>query len=546
MRKVLGLGLPLVCAAMLYAQRAVDWTTHAGDSQRTAWQKNETKITRDSVKNFQLLWKLKLDNEPKALHSLMAPLVLGNLITDRGFKELAIVAGSSDNLFAIDADLGKVFWKKHFTYASDTPQTQQSSWLCPGGLTATPVITPPPTFRRPAAAPAAAAATPPGGRGAPPPSSPSPFPVRSIYVVSSDGNLHRISPTNGEEIEPAMRFLPPNGKPYALNLVDNVLYAILGQGCGGNPNGAYAIDLASPDKKVTSFLSKAGGLWGLAGPAIGSDGTIYAETGDGQWDPEAGKYSDTILALTPRELKLKDYYTPSNREWLTKRDLDLNVTPVVFSYKGRDLLVGGGKEGRLYLLDSTSLGGADHRTPLYRTPLIGNEDIDFAGRGVWGSLASWEDSKGTRWVLSPMWGPLHPEFKFPLSNGEVSSGSIVAFKVEEQNGKTVLAPAWVSRDLIAPTPPVVANGVVFAVSSGEFVRQARENQGGLWTVEDRAARSKHAVLYAFDAETGKELYSSGDLVTSFTHFAALTVANGKVLFGTYDSTVYCFGFPMER
>src|SRR5262249_39598690 len=87
---------------------------------------------------------------------------------------------------------------------------------------------------------------------------------------------------------------------------------------------------------------------------------------------------------------------------------------------------------------------------------------------------------------------------------------------------------------------------VFAVSSGEFVRQARENQGGLWTVEDRASRSKRAVLYAFDAETGKELYSSGDLVTSFTHFATLTIANGKILFGTYDSTLYCFGFRRER
>ena len=73
-----------------------------------------------------------------------------------------------------------------------------------------------------------------------------------------------------------------------------------------------------------------------------------------------------IVALTPKELKLKDWYMPSNAEWLCKRDLDMNVTPVVFPYKGRDLLVGSGKEGRLFLLDSHSLGGADHRTPLFR------------------------------------------------------------------------------------------------------------------------------------------------------------------------------------
>jgi outer membrane protein assembly factor BamB len=306
------------------------------------------------------------------------------------------------------------------------------------------------------------------------------------------------------------------------------------------------MDLGNPDKKVSSFFSKGGGLWGIAGPAIGTDGTVYAEVGDGQWDPENGKFSDTVLALTPKDLKLKDYYTPSNREWLTRKDLDMNITPVVFPYKGRDLIVAGGKEGRLILLDSKSLGGDDHRKPLFRTELICNEDVDFAGRGIWGSLATWEDAKGTRWLLSPIWGPLHPNMKFPMANGDAPNGSIAAFKVEDRDGKTVLTPVWASRDLIAPAPPVIANGIVFAISSGEFVRQAREKQGGLWSVQERAERSTHATLYAFDAETGKELYSSGDNITSFTHFAGLTVVNGRVYFGTFDNTLYAFGFPMER
>jgi len=109
----------------------------------------------------------------------------------------------------------------------------------------------------------------------------------------------------------------------------------------------------------------------------------------------------------------------------------------------------------------------------------------------------------------------------------------------EQNDKPVLAPAWVSRDLIAPAPPVVANGIVFALSSGEYVRQ-----GG--SAEARAQRSTHATLYALDAETGKELYSSGDSITSFTHFGALSVASGRVFLTTYDNTVYYFGIYMEH
>jgi outer membrane protein assembly factor BamB len=86
---------------------------------------------------------------------------------------------------------------------------------------------------------------------------------------------------------------------------------------------------------------------------------------------------------------------------------------------------------------------------------------------------------------------------------------------------------------------VVANGIVFALSSGEYVRQ-----GG--SAEERAQRSSHATLYALDGQTGKELYASGDSITSFTHFGALSVASGRVFFTTYDNTVYCFGIHMEQ
>jgi len=545
----LGFGTALL-GASLHAQtgRVVDWFTHSGNPQRTGWQKNEDTITKENVKDFKLLWKLQLDNEQKALYSIFEPLIVGNMITNRGFKELAIVAGSSDNLYAIDADLGKILWRKHFSYSSSTPQSKNSNWLCPGGLTATPVIPPPLAFTGRAATPAPPPPAP--NAAAPrPPAPPRPatiFPVKPVFVVSSDGSLHQLNLSNGEDMAPPAKFLPPNGKPYSLNMVDNVIYAATGQGCGGNPNGVWSIDLNTPEKKVESFATKGGGIWGLGGTAIGTDGTIYAEIGDGKWDPPKGIYSDTVVALTPKDLKLKDWYTPSNHVWITKRDLDMNVTPVVFPYQGRDLIAAAGKEGRLYLLDSKALGGADHRTPLFRTELLSNEEVDFAGLGIWGSLASWEDSNGTRWLLAPIWGPLTQNVKYPLTNGDAPHGSIAAFKVEEKNGKTVLTPAWVSRDLIIPAPPVIANGVVFALSSGEFVRQANENKGGLYSSQQRAEQSVHAVLYALDAETGKELYSSGDSITSFTHFAGMSVANGRVYFGTYDNTLYSFGLPIEH
>jgi outer membrane protein assembly factor BamB len=51
----------------------------------------------------------------------------------------------------------------------------------------------------------------------------------------------------------------------------------------------------------------------------------------------------------------------------------------------------------------------------------------------------------------------------------------------------------------------------------------------------------NAILYAFDAATGKELFSSGDTMPSFTHFSGIAVAAGHVLVTTYDNTLYSFG-----
>jgi outer membrane protein assembly factor BamB len=554
MRRISVWALLLTCLGVIPIW-AADWITHSGDFQRTGWQKDETKISKDTVKNLQLLWKIKLETKQRSVYSLYGPLIIERAITDRGFKELAFVAGASNDLFAVDADLGTLFWKKHFDWHAGVPESEEQTFLCPGGLTAWPVLMPPPGRGRGPGGP------PPGARGAAPaPAAPAapqrgtssapqrgnPFAIRTVYALSGDGELHLVNINNGDDVGPALKFLPPNGKPYSLAWVNNVIYTITGQGCGGNPNSVYSLDLSDAAKTVRYWRSGSGGLWGTAGPAIGTDGTVYAETGDGQYDPATNRYANSIVALTQQELKLKDWYTPSNEEWLFKRDLDMNVTPVVFPYKGRDVLVGSGKEGRLFLLDSQSLGGADHRTPLFRSELISNEDIDFAGAGTWGSLASWEDAQGTRWVLAPVWGPKHPKAKFAITNGETNVGTIAAFKVEEQAGKPVLVNAWTARNMVTPAAPAIANGVVFALATGEWVRQANDREGGLYQADTRIAKSTPAVLYALDAATGKELWSSGSQVTSFTHNGALSIANGRVYFTTYDNTLYCFGFPMEH
>jgi outer membrane protein assembly factor BamB len=119
-------------------------------------------------------------------------------------------------------------------------------------------------------------------------------------------------------------------------------------------------------------------------------------------------------------------------------------------------------------------------------------------------------------------------------------------KVEEVDGKPHLTPVWMSRDMDQAEPPAIANGVVFAYGSGENTRQSYPDRGLADFSPERIKASTHAVLYALDAQTGKELYSSGDQIKSFSHFGALSVANGRVYISTFDSVLYCFGLEGEK
>jgi hypothetical protein len=220
----------------------------------------------------------------------------------------------------------------------------------------------------------------------------------------------------------------------------------------------------------------------------------------------------------------------------------MNVTGPVFDYKGKEYTVQSSKECRIWVLDTSGLGGEDHRTPVYRTPLVCNEEVQFAAAGIWGALSTWEDSSGTRWILMPFWGPKHSQFRAPIEYGEVSHGAIAAFKMETRAGKVQLTPAWISRNMHLAEPAVIANGVIFGYGSGEDATQASADIGLSYnTAANRVAHSGHAVLYALDAQTGAELWSSGDQITSFNHFTSLSVANGRVYIGTYDGKLYCFG-----
>jgi outer membrane protein assembly factor BamB len=126
------------------------------------------------------------------------------------------------------------------------------------------------------------------------------------------------------------------------------------------------------------------------------------------------------------------------------------------------------------------------------------------------------------------------------ANGLAPNGRVVAFKLADDGGKLSLAAGWQSRDLTSPLPPIVVNGMVIAVSSGEH----RGAPASL-SAAQRAQRAVPAVLYVLDAATGKALWSSGTRITSFAR-AGLSAGGGQVYLVTYDNHLYAFGIPMEH
>jgi outer membrane protein assembly factor BamB len=113
----------------------------------------------------------------------------------------------------------------------------------------------------------------------------------------------------------------------------------------------------------------------------------------------------------------------------------------------------------------------------------------------------------------------------------------------DKAGKYWLEPAWLSRDMNRAEPPVIANGVIFAYGSGEDTDQAAYDIGLAYNhdARNRIKNSTKAVLYALDAQTGKELWNSGDTIASWSHWGGLSVANGRVYINTFDGYQYCFG-----
>jgi hypothetical protein len=515
----------LLLAGSVFAQNTnpiPEWTTARGDAQRTGWLRTDAYISPASMSKpgFKFLWKVQL-GKPGDSSLLSEPVTFSRFSGERGWKTLASLGSASNTYFSVDNDLGTLYLDERMSQVVLKPSTP----ACPGGMTAgisrpvSLIVTEPvvrsggaTSFRGTVGAPdEGTPADFAGGRsgrgrgGAAGPSGGGGFGrgATGAYALTSDGMLRTIGRASGRETAKPWQFIAPDSHASDLTVINNAVYVATMNHCGGAADGIDRMDLASADKATIAWTTTGGSPIGA--PAFSQNGTLYVSVG--QAKANSAGFSNAVVALDGKTLAVKDSFTASEPLASTP----VVIGPVVIENSSREFVAVEAKSGRTFLLDAASLGGSDHRTPLATTAATGGP----------GSLATWQDAAGAVWVLASSAGPLRASARFPVSNGAVTSGAVVAYKLDMENGKAMLQPAWVSANIPSPKAPIVVNGVVFALAGG--------------------SAAAPAVLHALQGATGKSLWSSGQTITSYVD-AGFSASQGQVYVAAHDHTFYAFGF----
>jgi hypothetical protein len=300
----------------------------------------------------------------------------------------------------------------------------------------------------------------------------------------------------------------------ALLLSGGIVYIAWASYCDINPYHGWIIGYDAQRLQQVAVLNDTpngseGGIWmSGAGPAAAPDGSIYCVTGNGTFATNASPqdFGDSFLRLTPG-LALSDYFTPHDQASLAAQDADLGSGGALVlpdsagSLAHPFLVVGCGKEGKIYLLDRENLGRFNPASdigalqtvalnaPLFGLPAFYNNRLYFQGVGT------------------------------ALKAFGISNARLDATPVSQSTDQAVFRGA---------TPSISANGI---------------GDGIVWQVAAAPAGGWRATLRAYDAgDLSQRLYDSYSGVQvgapdgiSYVKFVVPTIANGKVYVGTIES-----------
>ena len=486
--------------------------TYHYDNTRRGANTQEIALTPSNVNSSQFgkLFSIKVDGW---LHA--QPLYVQNVNIGGVFHNVVYIATEHDSVYAFDADHKQTtpYWKTSFINATagitpvPTLDTGAGDVAQPEfGIMSTPAIDP--------------------GTG-------------TIYVVArtkENGSyfvrLHALDITTGKEKfggpVALVVSVPGNGSgndgaghvPFdalhqnirpAVLLSNGIVYIASASVDDIGPYHGWvfaydASDLALRGVWNSSPNGADGGIWHSGGgPAADSTGAVYVLTGNGTFNPSTGGYGHSFikLSLGLDGLTLDDYFTPKNVSTLNVNDWDLTSGAVMLlpdqPSSHPHVMLGGGKQGTLYLIDRDSLGKFNSTTDPAVQELVGVISVSASccDRGLWSTPTYWNNK-------IYVCGRIDVVKVFSLSGGLLSTSPI-------QTGTV---------NMRGPTLTISSNGA---------------NNGILWAVQfDAQSSSGPTILHAFDANNiTKELYNSTqagtrDAAGTAIKFAVPTVANGRV------------------
>jgi hypothetical protein len=277
---------------------------------------------------------------------------------------------------------------------------------------------------------------------------------------------------------------------------------------------------------------KFGGIW-MAGqaPSVDEDGNIYVITGNGTADltgqggPNRGQ-SFIKLRRNGGTLDLVDWFTPYNYAILEEQDRDLGSSGAVL-IPGSRMILGGGKEGKLYLLDRMNFG---HYRAGNDGQILQTVVVTGPGRAhIHGTPVYWKSSQG--------------EFIYVMGEEDyLKQYLLVDGRLQLYKMSAVRAP----NNGPKPNGYIMPGGALALSASGTSA-----GSGIVWASVNISMDANNAVvpgmLRAFDAsDVSKELWNSEanasrDSYGLFPKFNPPTVVGGKVYQATFSKQFCVYG-----
>lgn len=289
------------------------------------------------------------------------------------------------------------------------------------------------------------------------------------------------------------------------------------------------------------------GVW-MSGNGLAADeeGNVYFNTGNGTFDAQSS-LGESLIKLSPT-LDLLDWFAPCDVQCLNSSDLDLSSGGVLLlpeASGGQNLVVTGGKEGKLYLLDRDQFGTSDQHFTCTDSQIL--QTLCPAGPGGCGQCCTScgsSCSSGTSCFCDSGTSPSRPTC--------TARGHIRASPVTWTNSEGTYVYVWPQNvgaqayslvDAQLSTTPTSENSLQAQYPGGLLSLSANgedATSGVLWAtlaVGNSNQIVVPGVLTAWDAgDLTTSLWNSAqdpaDYLGNFPKFPPPTIADGKVYVGT--------------